>query len=72
MCATVYLCGLGLGVFGNNVTWVVEAAARAVAALRREGAPLDVVWLHHRHVDSGLAAALDEALARHDAEPAAA
>ena len=71
-CATVFLCGLGLGVFGNKRAWVVEAASRAVVALRREGAPLDVVWLHHRHVDRSLATALDDALARHDAELAAA
>jgi len=61
--ASAALCGLGLGVFGNRREWVAAAAGRAVAALRAEGASIDVRWLHFRAVDEGLAAAIDAAAA---------
>jgi hypothetical protein len=57
--ATAVLCGLGLGVFGNRREWVASAAGRALAALRAEGADIDVRWLHFRAVDAGLAALID-------------
>ena len=59
----VFLCGLGLGVFGNELRWVVGAIGRAVRRLRAEGARLDVFFVHFREVDGGLASALNEAAA---------
>ena len=52
--AVVYLTGLGLGVFGNKKAWVAAAIARAVGALRAEGADLDVVLLHLHSVNADL------------------
>ena len=61
--ATAMLCGLGLGVFGNRCEWVVAAAGSALAALRAEGADIDVRWLHFRAVDANFAAKIDAAVA---------
>ncbi len=60
---TVYLCGLGLGVFGNERSWVANAIGRAVAILRKEGAELDVVFLHFREINADLRREIDDAIA---------
>ena len=61
--ATVYFCGLGLGVFGNERSWVAHAIGRAVAILRKEGAELDVVFLHFREINAALRREIDDAIA---------
>lgn len=63
---SVYLCGLGLGVFGNEPEWVATAIGRAVATLRAEGAALDVHFLHFREIHAGLRGSIDAAAARTD------
>lgn len=60
----VYLCGLGLGVFGNEPAWVANAIGRAVATLRAEGAALDVQFLHFREVSAALKMDIDTAAMR--------
>ena len=59
----VHITGLGLGVFGNQPSWVAGAIARAVALLAAAGAQLEVVFVHFREVGPEMRAMLDAAVA---------
>ena len=45
---SIYICVIGGGVFGNDMSWITHAIGRALAILDFNGANLNVIICHHR------------------------
>lgn len=58
----VFLTKLGLGVFGNDPSWVAQAISHAVNSARNQGADIEVFICHHRAIDRNFAGILDSVL----------